>query len=108
LLRELAKAFREKVRPPAGHAAEIAELVSDEAVLLVDTAEPARVKVDADDAQVLGEALAGRAEVFVTGDAALLKLGAVGALRISPCQFWETPRAREIAWTDRLVRRPIL
>jgi predicted nucleic acid-binding protein len=51
-------------------------------VLLVDKAEPARVKADADDARVLGEALAGQAEVFFTGDAALLKLGAVDALRV--------------------------
>ena len=95
VLRELDKALREKVRPPAAHVAEIAELVSGEALLLVDKAEPARVKADADDAQVLGEALAGQVEVFVTGDAALLKLGAVGALRIvSPRQFWETLRAR--------------
>ncbi len=95
VLRELDKALREKVRLPAAHVAEIAELVSGETVLLVDKAEPARVKADADDAQVLGEALAGQAEVFVTGDAALLKLGAVGALRIvSPRQFWETLRAR--------------
>ena len=82
VLRELGKALREKVRLPAAHVAEIAELVSGEALLLVDKAEPARVKADADDAQVLGEALAGQAEVFVTGDAALLKPGAVGALRM--------------------------
>ena len=96
VLRELDKALREKVRLSAAHAAEIAELVSGEAVLLVDKAEPARVKADADDAQVLGEALAGHAEVFITGDAVLLKLRTVGPLRIvSPRQFWETLRARE-------------
>jgi len=96
VLRELDKALREKVRLPAAHAAEIAELVSGEAVLLVDKAEPARVKAEPDDAQVLGEALAGHAEVFITGDAVLLKLRAVGPLRIvSPRQFWETLRARE-------------
>jgi len=95
VLRELDKALREKVRLPAAHAAEIAEFVSGEAVLLVDKAELARVKADADDARVLGEALAGQAEMFVTGDAALLKLGAVGALTVvSPRQFWETLRAR--------------
>jgi predicted nucleic acid-binding protein len=95
VLRELDKALREKVRLPAARAAEIAEFVSGEAVLLVDKAEPARIKADADDAQVLGEALAGQAEVFITGDAALLKLGAVGALRVvSTRQFWETLRAR--------------
>ena len=95
VLRELDKALREKVRLSAAHAAEIAELVCGEAVLLVDQAEPARVKAEADDAQVLGEAFAGHAEVFVTGDAVLLKLRAVGPLRIvSPRQFWETLRTR--------------
>jgi predicted nucleic acid-binding protein len=95
VLREVDKALREQVRLPAANAAEIAEFVSGEAALLVDKAEPAIVKVDAADARVLGEALAGQAEVFVTGDAALLKLGAAEVLKIvSPRQFWETLHAR--------------
>lgn len=96
VLRELDEALREKVRLPAAHATEIAEFISGEATLLVEDAEPANVKADLDDARVLGEALAGQAEMFVTGDAALLRLGAVDALRIvSPRQFWETLRMRE-------------
>lgn len=96
VLRELDKALREKVRLSAAHAAEITEFISDEAALLVGHADPADVNTDADDARVLGEALAGQAEIFVTGDAALLKLGVVDELRIvSPRQFWETLRVRE-------------
>jgi putative PIN family toxin of toxin-antitoxin system len=96
VLRELDKALREKVRLSAAHAAEIAEFVSGEAALLVENADPADVKADTDDARVLGEALAGQAEIFITGDAALLKLGVVDALRIvSPRQLWETLRVRE-------------
>jgi putative PIN family toxin of toxin-antitoxin system len=96
VLRELDKALREKVRLSAAHAAEIAEFVSGEAALLVDKADPANVKAAADDARVLGEALAGQAELFVTGDTALLKLGVVDALKIvSPRQFWEALHARE-------------
>lgn len=96
VLRELDKALREKVRLPAAHAAEIAEFISGEAALVVEKADPADVKADQDDARVLGEALAGQAEMFVTGDAALLRLGAVHVLRIvSPRQFWETLRVRE-------------
>lgn len=96
VLRDLHKGLREKVRLPAAGAAEIAEFVSDEAALLVEHADPADVNADADDARVLGEALAGQAEMLVTGDAALLKLGVVDALRIvSPRQFWETLRVRE-------------
>ena len=45
-------------------------------------------------AQIRGKALAGKAGAFVTGDAALLRLTAVGALAIvSPRQFWEILRA---------------
>jgi predicted nucleic acid-binding protein len=52
------------------------------------------VKVEAADAIVLGEALASHAHLFVTGDAALLRLAAIGALKIvSPRRFWEVLRA---------------
>ena len=65
-----------------------------EAAQVVDKAEAASVNVDAADALVLGEALAGQADLFVTGDAALLRLAAVGALKIvSPRQLWEILRA---------------
>ncbi|MCZ7564701.1 MAG: putative toxin-antitoxin system toxin component, PIN family [Burkholderiales bacterium] len=95
VLREFDKALREKVRLPASNAVEVAEFVTGEATQIVDQAEPANVKADADDARVLGEALAGQAELFVTGDAALLKLAAVDALKIvSPRQFWEALHAR--------------
>jgi predicted nucleic acid-binding protein len=62
--------------------------------LVVAKAAPAGVAVDAADARVLGEALAGRADAFVTGDAALLRLAAVGALKIVlPRQLREILRA---------------
>ncbi len=94
VLRELEKALREKVKLRIIHAAEIVDFVASEATEVVDRAEPAIVNVDAADALVLGEALAGQAESFVTGDSALLRLGAVGALEIiSPRQFWEVLRA---------------
>jgi uncharacterized protein len=90
VLRELAKALREKVRLPAPRAAEIVEFVAREAVAVVEGAAPVRVRVDADDALVLGEALQGRAEYFVTGDGALLELPEREGVRIrSPRQLWE-------------------
>jgi uncharacterized protein len=95
VLRELRKALREKVKLPAARVAEIIEFVSDEAVQVIDTAEPAQVSADADDALVLGEALAGQAEIFVTGDAKLLELDIVAGLRIvSPRAFWEVLQTR--------------
>jgi putative PIN family toxin of toxin-antitoxin system len=95
MLRELDKALRQKIKLRAARSAEILDLVSSEAVRIVDKAEPASAKVDADDALVLGEALAGEAEAFVTGDAELLRVATLGTLRIvSPRQFWELLRSR--------------
>jgi len=94
LLREFEKALREKVKLPVGRSAEIVDLVSSEATELVDEDETAIVNVNAADARVLGEAIADHADLFVTGDAALLRLTAAGALKIvSPRQFWEVLRA---------------
>ena len=94
VLRELEKALREKVKLPVARLTEIVAFVSSEATQVIDHAEPANVKVDAPDALVLGEALPSRADLFVTGDAALLRVASVGALKIvSPRQFWELLRA---------------
>jgi putative PIN family toxin of toxin-antitoxin system len=95
VLREFERALRVKVKLPAVRSAEIIDFVSSEAIQIVDKAEPAVAPVDAADALVLGEALVGHAESFVTGDAALLRLAAVGALGlVSPRQFWEVLRAQ--------------
>ena len=94
VLREFEKALREKVKLPVVHSAEIIDFVASEAIQVVDKAEPAIAEVDAADALVLGAALAGQAELFVTGDAALQRLATLDALRIvSPRQFWEVLRA---------------
>jgi len=94
VLRELDKALRQKIRLPALSAAELVDFVTNEATLVVDGAGPAPVKADAADSRVLGEALAGQAESFVTGDAALLRLANIGALEIvSPRRFWDALRA---------------
>jgi predicted nucleic acid-binding protein len=94
VLREFEKALREKVKLPVVRSAEIVDFVAGEATQVVDKAQPAIVNVDAADALVLGEALASHADLFVTGDAALLRLAAVGELKIvSPRRFWEVLRA---------------
>jgi len=90
VVREVSKALREKLKLPAVRAAEIVEFVSGEAAQVVDESKPTDARVDPDDALVLGEAIAAHAEVFVTGDAALLKLGAIGKLEVvTPRRFWE-------------------
>jgi len=90
VLREVSKALRQKLKLPVHRAAEIVEFLSGEAIQVVDESEPSDARVDRDDALVLGEAIAGAADVFVTGDAALLRLGSIPKLDIvSPRQFWE-------------------
>ena len=90
VVRELSKALRQKLKLPPARAAEIVDFVTGEAAQLIDKSEPCDARVDPDDALVLGEAIAAHAEVFVTGDAALLKLGAVEKLAIvAPRRFWE-------------------
>ncbi len=97
VLRELERALHEKIKLPIVRSAEIVEFVSSEAAQVVEKAEPAIANVDAADALVLGEALAGHVESFVTGDAALLRLAAVGTLKIvSPRQFWDVLRAGNV------------
>ena len=96
VLRELKKALRSKVKLSESRAAEIVDFVSGEAILVVERSDPIEAALDADDALVLGEALAGEAEVFVTGDAALLELGsAEGVPVVSPRRFWEILRSIE-------------
>jgi len=96
VMRELSKALREKLKLPAARTAEIVEFITGEAAQVVNEVSPTEVKVDADDALVLGEALTARAEFFVTGDAALLKFDAVSTMRIaSPRRFWEILQAQK-------------
>jgi uncharacterized protein len=93
VLRELEKALREKVKLSVARSTEIIDFASSEATQIADKAEPAQLDIDAADALVVGEALAGRAELFVTGDAALLRLAVAEPLKVlSPRQFWETLR----------------
>ena len=80
---------------PASRTDDILQFLADEASTLVHDARPIDADVDKADALVLGEALAGNAELFVTGDAALLRLGAVDGVNIvSPRVFWDTLHAR--------------
>ncbi|HRO60826.1 MAG TPA: hypothetical protein PK177_16950 [Burkholderiaceae bacterium] len=72
VLRELDKALRIKLELPATRLSELVEFVAGEAIAVLEEAQPVEAKVDADDALVLGKACSGHAEVFVTGDAALL------------------------------------
>lgn len=96
VLQELARVLRVKLKLPSPRTAEIVELVESEAAVVVDDAVAADASVGDDDRRILGEALAANADVFVTGDAALVALGAIDTMRIlTPRHLWEALRSDE-------------
>ncbi|MGH8676560.1 MAG: putative toxin-antitoxin system toxin component, PIN family [Burkholderiales bacterium] len=93
VLAEFERALRRKLRVPEARCIEAVESIASESTVVVDQAKPADCDADADDRRVLGEALAAGAEVFVTGDKALVELGSVGTMRIlTPRQLWDALR----------------
>ena len=91
---ELSRSLRRKIKLSAGSVKEIVEFVSSEASQFIGESRPSGAKVGQADARILGEALASRADVFVTGDAALLRLRTVQDMKIaSPRGFWEMLQA---------------
>ena len=94
VLRELQKALRQKVKLPARDVTAIAAFVADQAAWVSQSVRSASAAVDADDAIVLGDAVDGHADIFITGDAKLLALRRIGDLRIvSPRSFWDMLQA---------------
>lgn len=95
VLEELSRALRTKLRYSPARSGDVVGFIESQAVLVVRNAKLAACAAEEDDCRVLGEALSGEAEVFVTGDAALLALDRLGSLRIvSPRQFWQLLQSR--------------
>jgi len=95
VLKEFERVLRTKIKVPAARCAEIVDFVGLEASAVVEEAVAADCEADEDDRPILGEAIAGEAEVFITGDAAVLAIGELGAMRIlTPRQLWETLRTQ--------------
>ena len=93
VLEELEKALRTKIKLPASRCAEIIEFLSAEAARIVEDAPEADCRADQGDRAVLGEALGGEAQAFVTGDAALVAIGEISGMPIlTPRRFWESLR----------------
>jgi len=93
VLGELDKALRSKLKLPAARTREIVDFVAGEAQQVIERAAAANVDAEPADARVLGEALAARAALIVTGDAALLRLRTIEGIEIaSPRGFWEVLR----------------
>lgn len=94
MLRELEKVLRVKIRLPAPRCAEIVDFLRVEATHVVEDAPEAECGAEKADRVVLGEALAGEAGAFVTGDAALVALGQVSGMPIlTPRRFWDLLRS---------------
>ncbi len=91
VLSELQRVLREKLRVPQPTVDEVLSFLLANAET-IDQAALLELKVrDRADQQILSEAAAAKADVFVTGDKELLELGKIGELRvISPRVFWES------------------
>ena len=91
VLREVPRTLTKKLRLPAARAEEIVRFLRDQATEVVADAPPCPIKVrDPADESVLAEAIAGNAQVLVTGDGDLLAVAAHALLAIvAPRAFWE-------------------
>jgi len=90
VLRELERVLADKFQLPSPVIKAFVGLLKAEG-LVIETQAQLSLKIsDPDDVPILACAIASRADVFVTGDKALLSLGAIGDIPIlSPRQLWE-------------------
>jgi putative PIN family toxin of toxin-antitoxin system len=94
VLAEVRRVLRQKLHLSAAVVAEVDALLGQQAVLIAD-APVLKLRIrDPDDLVILSEAVAGRADVLVTGDRDLLDIAAKAPLPIvTPRGFWELLRA---------------
>ena len=70
------------------------EFLRETAVIVAEAAPVAIELVDLDDVPILGEAVAGKADVLVTGDRDLLRVAGEAPVAIgSPRGFWDALRS---------------
>ncbi|MDT8436277.1 MAG: putative toxin-antitoxin system toxin component, PIN family [Gemmatimonadota bacterium] len=94
VLSELGRTLRGKFRTPEDLAREVETFLREEAIVVGD-APLLDIEVrDADDKRIVEQAVAGGAELLVTGDRDLIDMKAGRPLRIlTPRGFWEFVRA---------------
>jgi putative PIN family toxin of toxin-antitoxin system len=93
LLGELERVLRQKMRVPQKRTAEVIAFLRSQGSVAQATARPLIKVRDLSDAKILGEAIAGDAEILVTGDKDLLDVAAKAPFPIvTPRGFWEQLR----------------
>jgi len=94
VLSEVARALKRKVGLPAETVAAVEQLLRAQIIVPRPAERAALVGRDPDDAWVLASAVAGGADVLVTGDADLLSVANAAPVPIlTPRAFWERLRA---------------
>lgn len=94
VLRELRRVLDEKFGVPRARIDAADEFLREAAVVVTEAAPIAIELVDPDDVPVLGEAVAGKADVLVTGDRDLLQVAGQAPMAIeSPRGFWDALRS---------------
>ena len=90
VLGELSRVLEQKMRMPKDSVVEAQAFLRQEAAVISQGADVVAVIRDPDDAEVLAEAVAGLADVLVTGDRDLLDVASTLPLEVlSPRGFWE-------------------
>jgi len=94
VIRELRRVLKAKLRLPIGDIEEVEGFLRRHATVVEKAPPYGGVLRDPDDRRVLGEAIAGRADILVTGDKDLLEVAATLPLPVlSPRAFWEVLRS---------------
>ena len=95
ILEDLSRKLRDKFKYPEGEIAEIREAAMIAAEFVTPEEIPGDACREPNDLPILGTALAGRAEVIITGDKDLLALQAFRGIPIlRPGEFWKLLDAR--------------
>ena len=90
IIGDLAEKLTKKIKLPTARVAAITAYLKNNSHLVRSAHVPLEACRDPDDLNILGAALAGKAEYIISGDDDLLSLGAYEGIPIvSPRQYWE-------------------